>query len=110
MLNEGEKQKMERLLRHFVQNPRGMKEKGTRLILHSYDAVLPSLLEPLFYFRVAVLSRSRNTARKVIVRNHFYAFATLTLMMKRLSTLLGTPFHSSVDDYNQLPVVYPTSR
>lgn len=39
------------------------------------------------------------------MRNHFYAFATLTLMMKRLSTLPATPsFHSSVDDYNQLPV------
>lgn len=48
MLNKGEK--MERLLRHFVRNPRGMKEKGTKLILHSYDAVLLSLLEPLFLF------------------------------------------------------------
>lgn len=82
------------------------------LILHSYDALLPLLHEPpSFYFRIAVLSQSRNTARKVIVRNHFYAFATLTLMMKCLSTLLGTPsFHSSVDDHNQLPVVYPTSH
>lgn len=92
--------------------PEAWKRKDDVNITQLWRSSSFELLEPpLFYFRIAVLSQSRNTVRKVIVRNHFYAFATLTLMMKCLSTLLGTPsFHSSVDDHNQLPVVYPTSH
>jgi len=110
MLNEGEKRKNRATFVTFCEISTAWKRKDevniTRLQRSSSFASRIS-----FYFRIAVLSQSCNIARKVIVRNHFYAFAALTLMMKRLSTLLGTPsFHSSIDDYNQLPVVYPTSH
>lgn len=73
--------------RHFIRNPGRPESERMRVMLHSYDAFLPSHLKLLFHFRVAVLSGLHNAARRFIMRNHFCAFATLTLMMKRLSTL-----------------------
>lgn len=42
---------------------------------------------PFLFPRRCFIALARSATRKVIMRNHFYAFATLTLMMKRLSTL-----------------------
>lgn len=74
-------------------------------MLHSYDTLLSSLHD-LFFISVSLFYRDRTILQKgSSMRNHFYAFAALTLMMKRLSRLSTTPsLHSLVDDYNQLSV------
>jgi len=59
-----------------------------KLMLHAYGALLPLASRDPFLFPRCCFTCGRTTrARKVIVRNHFCAFAILTLMMKRLSTL-----------------------
>jgi len=59
-----------------------------KLMLHAYGAFLPLASRDPFLFPRRCFTCGRTTrARKVIVRNHFCAFAILTLMMKRLSTL-----------------------
>jgi len=65
--------------------------------------------QTVLFISASLFYRSRATSQE-------RSSCAITFMHLRLwhwwwSALLGTPsFHSSVDDYNQLPVVYPTSR